>query len=74
VWHNRPLGAGMKDDELAAGNPHADRAAVGRKLGQTNVVAVEAESSVGVGDGDLDCSDASLGGDGLNLHVSYLPI
>ena len=73
LWLDGPLGARMEHDDLAAGGPHADLGAVGRHRLQAYVVAVKAERTLAVRDGDLDRSHAGLRGDRLSLHSTFLP-
>jgi hypothetical protein len=71
LGHDRPFGSGVEDDELAAVGGHAQRRAVGLERGQPDIVAVEAQRAIGVGDGDLHRPHAGPGGYrlGLPLHV-----
>src|SRR5439155_3885837 len=71
--HNRVLHAWLENDELSPGSAESELRAVGGKGPQPDIVAVEAESAVGVGDRQLDGSHAGLGGYRLGLHRIISP-
>src|SRR5438874_847097 len=68
-WHDRTFRPGVQDHELASRGAHADLRPVAGKRRQADVVAVEAQRLVRVGDGEIDGAHPGGRGDRLNLHL-----
>ena len=65
---DRTLRAGVQYDELAPRRPQPDLGPIGSTRRQPDVVPVETERAVAVGDGKLDCAHTGFRGDRLRPH------